>query len=64
MPVESADHIFSLIWQKIDPDSGKSRAQEETVRQLKEYSESMKKCRSESGLLFQLFMDRKQHIKQ
>ena len=24
----------------------------------------MKKCRSESGLLFQLFMDRKQHIKQ
>ena len=64
MPVESADHIFSLIWQKIDPDSGKSRAQEETVRQLKEYSESMKNCRSESGLLFQLFMDRKQHIKQ
>lgn len=59
MPVESADHLFSLVWQKVDPDTGKSRAQEETIRQLKEYSQKMKGARSESSLLLQLFMDRK-----
>ena len=61
--VESVEHLFQLIWQKIDPETGKTRSQEENITQLKEYAGKMKQSRQESTLLLQLFMDRRPHIK-
>ena len=63
MQPESLDHLFSLIKQKVDPETGKSRTQDENIEQLKEYSRKMKEARQESSLLLQLFMDRRDHIK-
>ena len=49
--VESIEELFSLVWHKVDPDTGKSRSQEENAKQLKEYASATREQRLESALM-------------
>lgn len=63
MQVESLDHLFSLLWQKIDPETGKTVSQHENLTSLRDFSDKTRVQRQESSLLLQLFMDRRSAIK-
>ena len=59
----SIEELFSLVWRKVDPESGKMREEVAVLNQMKEYRAQMKQQSFESQVLLQLFLNSKNTIK-